>query len=120
MYADASEDPIALNNTLVNMDDSFNATTSISANYFDDQFKNDDPCSLTSTDIRNNIRQAIAAIYQGYCSKLFVLCMRPRKQISCPYTIDTTPNTRGTSTSNEPDESPTFNRNRDQIGRAHV
>ena len=103
--------------------------------------------ALTLTDTRNNVRQAIAATYQGYCSELFVLGLFPRKQIGCPFdhsapalkrcirsftllikreldlygqlppwsqnTKDTT-HTRATSTSNQPDGPPTFNRTRDQ------
>ena len=147
MYADASEDPIALNNIPSNMDSSFNSTTNIPNNPFDDQSTNDDLGALTLTDTRNNVRQAIAATYQGYCSELFVLGVCPRKQSGCPFdhsaqalercirsftllskrelhlhgqlppwsqnTKDTT-HTRATSSSNQPDGPPTFNRTRDQ------
>ena len=147
MYADASENPIALNSTHANMNDSFNSTPYIPTNPFDDQSTNDDLCALTLTDTRNNVRQAIAATYQGYCSELFILGLFPRKQIGCPFdhsapalkrcirsftllikrelhlygqlppwsqnTKDTT-HTRATSTSNQPDGPPTFNRTRDQ------
>ena len=37
MYADASEDPIALNNIPANMDSSFNSTPNIPNNLFDDR-----------------------------------------------------------------------------------
>ena len=82
MYADASEDPIALNSTPAKMDNSFNSTTNIP---FDDQSNNDDLGALTLTDTRNNVRQAIAATYQGYCSELFVLGVCPRKQSGCTF-----------------------------------
>ena len=73
------------NNIPANMDSSFNSTPNIPNNPFDDQSTNDDLCALTLTDTRNNVRQAIAATYQGYCSELFVLGVCPRKQSGCPF-----------------------------------
>ena len=144
MYADASENPIALNSTPANMDDFFKSTPNIPTNPFDDQSTNDDLCALTLTD---NVRQAIAATYQGYCSELFVLGMCPRKESGCPFdhcapalercirsftllskrelhlhgqlppwsqNTKDTTHTRATSTSNQPDGPPTFHRTRKQ------
>ena len=67
------------------MEESFTATTSSSANSFDDQSTNDDLCALTSTYTRNNVRQATAATYQGYRSELLALGMCLRKQSGCPF-----------------------------------
>ena len=75
------------NNIPANMDSSYNSTPNIPNNPFDDQSTNDDLQlgALTLTDTRNNVRQAIAATYQGYCSELFVLGVCPRKQSGCPF-----------------------------------
>lgn len=99
-----------------------------------DQPVRHDFSALVTPDTRNNVRQAIAATYQGYCSELFVLGTCPRRQTGCPFDHSAPALERCIrsftllskrelqlhgqlppwSTNNRPDRPPTFNRDRDQ------
>ena len=65
LYVDTSDQPCAATST--------------------DHFVHHDLSAIATPDTRNNVRQAIAATYQGYCSELFVLGTCPRQNNNCPF-----------------------------------